>query len=968
MFPCGLPAIHPILPIPHSNLFFAFFILVLRSVFFMAFEIKNNPVAEREEKTGQTNDTVVAVNTKTAYINDVACVVNEGETILQFVRRHLGKDFIPTLCDAPNLDPFGSCRVCSVDVALVKNGKAKAQASCHTPVIPGSFIYTDSDRIKKLRKNIIELVLTDHPLDCLTCEVNNNCELQTVAARVGIRDVRYPEGKNHLHREKDLSHPYMTSDFSKCINCFRCVRACDEVQGEMVLSMAGRGFDSHIIKSFDDNFFTSDCVSCGACAQACPTSAISDVFESKSIVADEKVRTICTYCGVGCNLDVAVQNGKVKSIQAPYDADVNAGHTCLKGRYAFSFYNHADRLRTPLIRINGELQPASWEEAYDYIAEKLTHIKQTYGADAIGGISSARCTNEENYLMQKFIRVVVGTNNIDSCARVCHSPTALGMQRTFGTGAATNSIIDLKHTQCVMVIGANPTDAHPVTGAKIKQFAMKGTAIVIDPRRTELAKYAKYHLQLRPGTNVALLNMMLYYIIKEGLEDQQFIEARTEGYTEFKDHVLAMDMDALEKITGVNKDLVREAAITYATAPNAMSFHGLGVTEHSQGTYTVMLIADLAMITGNIGRRGVGVNPLRGQNNVQGTADMGCQPHQGAGYYDVTDPQYHQMYEAFYNTKLPDYVGYKIPQMYDAAIAGKFKALFLMGEDNVQTDPNTQHVKNAMRQLDLLVVQEIFMTETAKMAHVVLPASSFLEKSGTFTNGERRIQKVQQVVEPIEGTKPDGQIVVELMNRMGYPQGPYDPKTLLEEISQIVPFFAGVKWDTLGENGKQWPVLADGSDTEILHTETFKRGKGKFQLATWRETEELLTHAGEYPYILTTNRELEHYNCGSMTRRTGNAVILPDDVLLIHPADAQKHLIADGDWVCISSARGKIDVKAHLTDEVKEGVLSSTFHYPEISMNDLTSSVSDSEALCPEYKVVAVNIRKTKGKYKELLN
>ncbi len=900
----------------------------------------------------------------TAFINNIEYPVREGDTILGFVRRHLGQDHVPTLCDAPNLDPFGSCRVCSVDVALVRNGPSKVQASCHTPVMANSFIYTDSERITRLRKNIIELVLTDHPLDCLTCEVNNNCELQTVAARVGIRDVRYPEGKNHLDKKKDLSHPYMTSDFSKCINCFRCVRACDEVQGEFILSMAGRGFDSHIVKGFEQSFFESDCVSCGACAQACPTSAISDVFESKSVVADEKIRTVCTYCGVGCNLEVAVVNKKVKSIQAPYDAEVNQGHTCLKGRFAFSFYNHPDRLRTPLIRKDGELVPATWDEAYEYIANKLTTIKNDFGPDYIAGISSARCTNEENYLMQKFIRAVIGTNNIDSCARVCHSPTALGMQRTFGTGAATNSVDDIRDTDLIMVIGANPTDAHPVTGAKLKQFAMKGTAIVIDPRRTEIARYAKYHLQLRPGTNVAMLNMLLYFIIKEGLDDKAFIEGRTEGYEDFKKHILGLDINELEKITGVNKELARKAAIAYATAPNAMSFHGLGVTEHSQGTYTVMLIADLAMITGNIGRRGVGVNPLRGQNNVQGAADMGCQPHQGAGYLDVTNPEYHSLYEDFYHAKLPLHAGLKIPQMYDAALNGKLKALWLMGEDNVQTDPNTQHVVSALSKLDLLVVQEIFMTETAKLAHVVLPASSFLEKSGTFTNGERRIQRVQAVVPPIEGTKPDGQIIAEIMTRMGYPEPDYDPAYLLEEISKIVPFFAGVVWDELGDNGKQWPVKPDGTDTEILHIDTFKRGKGKFQVATWKESEEIVNHGAEFPYILTTNRELEHYNCGTMTRRTGNVEILTDDVLLIHPEDAAKHLIHEGDFVCIISARGKIDVKAHLTDEVRPGILSSTFHFPEVKMNDLTSSVSDSEAMCPEYKVVAVNIRKSKGQYK----
>ncbi len=917
---------------------------------------KNNMISEN--KVPQNG------NVPQAYINDKAYDLLPGETILQFVRRHFDKKTIPTLCDAPNLEPFGSCRVCSVDVALVAGGPVKTMASCHTPASPNTFIYTDSKRIQDLRKNIIELVLTDHPLDCLTCEVNNNCELQEVAARVGIRDVRYPKGKNHLDREKDLSHAYMTSDFSKCINCFRCVRACDEVQGEFVLNMAGRGFDSHIIKSYNDNFAASDCVSCGACAQACPTSAISDIFESKSIEVDKKTRTVCTYCGVGCNLEVAVSGGKIKSIQAPYDAAANAGHTCLKGRFAFSFYNHPDRLKTPLIKRNGVFEPATWEEAYDYIAKELTRIKTNFGPDYIAGISSARCTNEENYLMQKFMRAVIGTNNIDSCARVCHSPTALGMQRTFGTGAATNSIIDLKYTDFVMVIGANPTDAHPVTGAKIKQFMMKKPGIVIDPRRTELAKYATYHLQLKPGTNVALLNMMLYYIINEGLENKQFIEERTEGYEDFKKHILSLNMDEHAAITGVDKELVRAAAVAYASADNAMSFHGLGVTEHSQGTYTVMLIADLAMITGNIGRRGVGVNPLRGQNNVQGAADMGCQPHQGAGYFDVTNPEYHAKYESFYQAKLPIHIGYKIPQMYDAAIGGKLKALWLMGEDNAQTDPNTNHVKQALNSLDLLIVQEIFMTETAMLAHVVLPASSFLEKSGTFTNGERRIQRVNAVVEPIEGTKPDGQIVVELMQHMGYPQPNYTAENVLQEIAKIVPFFAGVKWNELGDNGKQWPVLPDGTDTEILHTDTFKRGKGKFEKASWKESRELEENKNEFPYILTTNRELEHYNCGTMTRRTNNAIILTEDVLMIHPDDAQKHHITDGDLVCISSARGKIDVKARITDEVMPGVLSSTFHFPEIKMNDITSSVTDADALCPEYKVVAVNIRKSKGKYK----
>jgi len=900
-----------------------------------------------------------------AYINDLPFEIEDGETILSFVRRHINNDTIPTLCDAPNLDPFGACRVCSVDVALEAGGKTKTLASCHSPVTANSYIYTDSDNVHRLRKNIIELVLTDHPLDCLTCEVNGNCELQDVAAQVGIRDVRYPEGENHLHYEKDRSHPYMTSDLSKCINCYRCVRACDEVQGEFILSMAGRGFDSKIIKGIDDSFMDSDCVSCGACAQACPTSAISDVFQSKAVTSAEKTRTICTYCGVGCNLEVSTRNGEILSIQAPYEAEANQGHTCLKGRYAFKFYNHPDRLKSPMIKKNGKLEEVSWDEVYDHLANKFTQIKEEHGPNAIAGISSARTPNEENYLMQKFMRAVIGTNNIDCCARVCHSPTALGMQRTFGTGAATNSIEDLDHTDCILVCGANPTDAHPVTGARIKQTVMKGaTLIVIDPRKIELAKYAQHFLQLRPGTNVAILNMMMYYIFSEGLEDREFLDLRCEDHELLKEKVLKLDVDEMERITGVPKEKVKAAAIAYATANAAMEFHGLGVTEQSQGTFTVMQLADLAMITGNIGKKGAGVNPLRGQNNVQGAADMGAQPHQGAGYLDVTDPAANERYNTFYGAKIPLHIGYKIPEMFNAAIEGDLKALWIIGEDVVQTDPNTQKVMKALSSLDMLVVQELFMTETAKMADVLLPGASFLEKSGTFTNGERRIQKVQQVVEPLEGTKSDGQIVVDVMNRMGYEQPDYTPEGVLSEISQIVPFFAGVTWENLGENGKQWPVAKDGTDSKMIHTTEFKRGKGKLYYFDFKESPEIEEHGKDYPYIITTNRELEHYNCGAMTRRTGNVELLTEDVLMIHPEDAKDNLIKDGDMVCVESPRGKADIKAYVTDEVKPGILSSTFHFPEIMLNNITSDVTDTEALCPEYKVVSCRIRKSKGKYK----
>ncbi|NOR34050.1 MAG: formate dehydrogenase subunit alpha [Bacteroidales bacterium] len=904
-----------------------------------------------------------------AYIDNQSFEINEGETMLSFIKRNKGENVVPTLCDSPILDPFGSCRVCSVEISQEENGPVQTVASCHHPVSKGAYIYPDSPSIKALRRNIIELVLTDHPLVCLTCEVNGNCELQKVAAQVGIREVRYPEGENHLDNKTDASHPYMISDISRCINCFRCVRVCDEVQGEFVLSMAGRGFDAHIVKGHDQTFLDSDCVSCGACAQTCPTSAISDVFQSKAIVATGKTRTICTYCGVGCNLEVTTGNGEVLSIQAPYDAEVNQGHACIKGRYAFKFYNHPDRLDSPMIKRNGAFEKAGWDEAYDYLAAKLSTFKEDYGSDSIAGISSSRCTNEENYLMQKFIRAVIGTNNIDGCARVCHSPTALGMQTTFGTGAATNSIDDLKDTNCILVIGANPTTAHPVTGAKLKQFAMKSghVSIVIDPRRTEMARYATYHLALRPGTNVAVLNMMFYYIISEGLEDKKFIEERTEGFEAFRREILNIDMDRMEKVSGVDRHLVREAAMAYASAPNAMSFHGLGVTEHSQGTFTVIQIADLALLTGNIGRRGVGVNPLRGQNNVQGGADMGVQPHQGAGYLDITDDEINRKYTQFYGVDIPKSIGYKIPEMFDAALEGRLKAIWIVGEDVVQTDPNSQKVIKALEAIDLVVVQELFMSETAKYADVVLPGASFLEKSGTFTNGERRVQAVRQAVMPIKGARADGQIIVDIMNKMGYDQPDYTAESVLKEISQIVPFFAGITWENLGRNGKQWPVAKDGTDTQILHQTEFKRGLGYFEFHEWRESEEILSHGKEFPYILTTNRELEHYNCGGMTRRSDNELLLPGDVLMINPEDAAEIPIKDGEYLCVESPRGKIDLKAHVTNKVNRGILSTTFHFPEIMVNKITSDVHDSEAMCPEYKVVAVRIRKTKGKFKQMV-
>lgn len=901
-----------------------------------------------------------------AFINNVEHEFLQGETMLEFVRRiENERHAIPTMCQDDRLENFGSCRVCSVDVAREKDGLTKTLASCHTPISEGLYIYPNTEKIKRLRKNIVELVLTDYPSDKVFPSAGKKATpFQETIAQIGIPNIRYPQGKNHLDIQPDRAHPYIKSDLSQCINCFRCVRACEEIQGEMILGMSGRGFATNIIKGFDTTFNESACVSCGACVQTCPTEALTDKYETKTLIPDKTVRTTCTYCGVGCQLEVAVIDGKIRGIQAPETAEVNQGHTCLKGRFAFQFYNHPDRLREPMIKKNGKFEMVTWDEAYDFIVTKLISIKNKYGADAIGGIASSRATNEENYLMQKMIRVAVGTNNIDGCARVCHAPTAFGMQKAFGTGAATNSIEDLKLTDAIFLFGANPIKGHPVTGAKIKQAFMKGvTSIVVDPIRTSLADLATYFLQIRPGTNVAVLNMMSYYIIKEGLVNQHFIDSYTEKYDEFKNHVAHLNMDELETLTGVSKELVREAAIAYASAERAMEFHGLGVTEHFQGSKTVMLLSNLAMMTGNVGRNGVGLNPLRGQNNVQGSADMGVQPHQGAGYMDVSKPDVQQYYAQKYGIeKMPESTGLKIPQMLDAAINGKIKALYIMGEDTIMTDPNSYHSIKAFEKLELIVVQELFMTATSEMADVVLPASSYFEKNGTFTNGERRVQRVNKVIEPIGNTKPDGQIIIDVMSRLGYDQPTgltYDAAKVIEEIADVIPFMKGLTWDRLGDNGLQWPIKEDGSDTKMLHINgNFKKGIGTFHHFDFEESPEIVSHGKLYPFILTTGRELEHYNSGTMTRRTDNQLILGKDILEVHPKDALAKGIKDGEIVSLFSDRGSVNIPVKYAKSVKRGVLRTTFHQPEVFINLITGSVGDKDTMTPEYKVVAVDFEK----------
>ncbi|MET0090677.1 MAG: formate dehydrogenase subunit alpha [Candidatus Thiodiazotropha sp.] len=893
---------------------------------------------------------------KTIHINGESRSLAADESLYDCVSRHLGRGEIPVLCHDPALEPFGACRLCLVEVAREAGGPARLMAACHTPATEGLHVTTHSDRLRRIRRGVLELLAGNFPPQrLLPAEGELATPFQRLLAEYGVTGSPYP--RHQEPGEPASPHPYLRFDPSECIHCYRCVRACDEVQGQFVLQMANRGIHSHIIQGLAGDFGEAGCVSCGRCVQTCPPNALSDRYRAKTLIADRSVRTVCTYCGVGCNLEVKVKQGRVAAIGGVEGAAVNNGHTCLKGRYAFEYAHHPDRLTSPLIRRDGELVPVSWDQALDFIAERLDSIKREHGPDAIAGISSARCTNEENYLMQKFMRVVIGNNNIDGCARVCHSPTAYGMRQVYGTGAATNSIDEIPLADCLLLFGANPTEAHPVTGARLKQAAIKGAdLIIVDPRRSELSQYAACHLQPRPGSNVALLNMLCRYLIELGYVDDDFVQARTEGFEEFKQQMMAQDLGRLERITGVPRAEVEQAAHIYGRAERAMAFHGLGITEHFQGSRAIMQLACLIMMTGNIGRPGTGMNPLRGQNNVQGAVDMGVQPDLGAGYLDYKQPEIQVHFEAIYGAPVPTGPGLKIPQMFGAAREGKLKALWIMGEDILQTDPNSCEVKYSLSLLDLLIVQELFLTETCSMADVVLPAASFLEKSGTFTNGERRIQRVNAAIDPLPGTRPDGEIVCNIMQRMGYDQGHYDPAALMPEIARAVPFFAGVTWDNLDGHGKQWPVAPDGSDTQILHRQAFKLPKGQFRFYDFQETPELLDHAADYPYILTTSRRLEHYNCGSMTRRTPNLELVDHDVLLINPKDAQREGIDDGGRVEIASPNGTTHLRVRLSDEVKSGVLFTTFHFPEIAINHLTSGIFDQESMTPEYKVVAVRL------------
>jgi formate dehydrogenase major subunit len=872
---------------------------------------------------------------------------------------------IPKLCATDSLESFGSCRLCLVEI----EGRKGTPASCTTPAESGMVVRTQTDKLAKLRRGVMELYISDHPLDCLTCSANGDCELQTQAGVVGLRDVRYGyDGANHNKAPKDETNPYFTFEASKCIVCSRCVRACEEVQGTFALTVLGRGFGSKISPGGVD-FMSSECVSCGACVQACPTATLNE----KSIIqygkAEREVATTCAYCGVGCSFKAEVKGDKVVRMVPDKLGKANEGHSCVKGRFAYGYATHKDRIIKPMIRarIEDPWREVSWDEAFEYAASEFKRIQAKYGRDSVGAITSSRCTNEEVYLVQKLVRAGFGNNNVDTCARVCHSPTGYGLSQTYGTSAGTQDFVSVEKSDVILVIGANPTDAHPVFASRMKKRLREGAKlIVVDPRKIDLVRTphveASYHLPLRPGTNVAIVNALAHVIVRNGWVDEAFVRARCD-WDNFASwaRFIADDKHSPEAVfpmTGVDPALVRGAAELYARGGNGAIFYGLGVTEHSQGSTTVMAIANLAMATGNIGREGVGVNPLRGQNNVQGACDMGSFPHEFSGYRHVSDDATRELFENLWGVSLSAAPGLRIPNMMDEAMDGAFKALYVQGEDIAQSDPDTKHITGGLKAMECVIVQDLFLNETARYAHVFFPGASFLEKDGTFTNAERRINRVRKAIPPLAG-KADWEVTQAFSRVLGLPMNYPGPAEIMDEIAAVTPTFAGVSYAKLDELGSvQWPCNdAAPAGTPVMHIERFVRGKGQFMLTEYVATDE---RSGPlFPLLLTTGRILSQYNVGAQTRRTDNSRWHEEDLLEIHPFDAENRGVRDGDLVSLQSRVGEVSLHAKVSERMQPGVVYTTFHHPNSGANVVTTDNSDWATNCPEYKVTAVQVRRT---------
>ncbi|MBV9996679.1 MAG: formate dehydrogenase subunit alpha [Caulobacteraceae bacterium] len=892
--------------------------------------------------------------------------VAAGTSILR-AAKEIGTS-IPKLCATDSLQSFGSCRLCLVEI----DGRTGTPASCTTPVAEGMVVHTQTPRLAKLRKGVMELYISDHPLDCLTCPANGDCELEDMAGAVGLREVRYgADGASHLGAALDASNPYFTFDPAKCIVCSRCVRACDETQGTLALTVAARGFESAVSPSQSETFMGSECVSCGACVQACPTAALTEKSVIELGQPERSVVTTCAYCGVGCSFEAQMRGEELVRMVPHKAGKANHGHSCVKGRFAWGYANHRDRILKPMIRASIEepWREVDWDTAIAHTAAEFRRIQAKYGREAVGGITSSRCTNEETFLVQKLVRAAFGNNNVDTCARVCHSPTGYGLKTTLGTSAGTHDFDSVEHADVIMVIGANPTDGHPVFASRMKRRLRQGARlIVLDPRRIDLVRTphveAACHLQLRPGTNVAVLTAMAHVVVTEGLVDEVFIRERCdlEDFRYWAEFVARPENspEAMEAYSGVPAAEVRAAARLYATGGRAAIYYGLGVTEHGQGSTGVMAIANLAMATGNYGRPGCGVNPLRGQNNVQGSCDMGSFPHELSGYRHVSDDALRATFGALWGVTLDREPGMRIPNMLDAAVEGDFKGLYVQGEDILQSDPNTHHVAAGLAAMECVVVHDLFLNETANYAHVFLPGSTFLEKDGTFTNAERRIQRVRKVMAPKNGYA-DWEITQLIAKALGYPMDYGHPSEIMDEIAALTPTFAGVSFDKLDRLGSiQWPCNDKAPEgTPVMHVDGFVRGKGKFVITEYVPTDEKV--GPRYPLLLTTGRILSQYNVGAQTRRTANSLWHEEDRLEIHPHDAEERGIGDGDWVKLKSRAGETSLRATLTDRVAPGVVYTTFHHPDTQANVVTTEFSDWATNCPEYKVTAVQVSPSNG-------
>ncbi|UCE54462.1 MAG: formate dehydrogenase subunit alpha [Desulfobacterales bacterium] len=875
-------------------------------------------------------------------IDGIEIEAREEATVLEAARE--AGIYIPNLCADPDLEPFGACRLCLVEV----DGEDGLPTACTLPVAAGMVVRTETDRINAIRRRIIQLLMSDHPSDCLLCPKNQRCELQKVAAYLGVGDQPY----RRLERASviDSSNPFFVRDSSLCILCGKCVRVCAEVQGRRALEIQHEGRFSKIIPTGGDKpIADSICESCGQCVVKCPTGAI---VPKKFDFPSKAVKSICPYCGVGCGIVLEVRGDNLIGARGDADNRVNNGSLCVKGRFGLDYVNHAQRLTTPLIRRDGKLEPATWDEALDLVTGKFAR----YRGKEIGVLASAKCSNEENYLIQKFGRAVLGTQHIDHCARLCHASTVAGLGLSFGSGAMTNSIEEIRGADCILAIGTDTTATHPVIGLEVRRAVREGTQLIVaNPREIDLCGIAQTWIRHRPGSDVALLMGMMRVIVDEGLADTAFIKRRCENFEAFKRSLKFFDLDFVERTTGVPRSMLSEAARLYATRKPGSILYAMGITQHSHGTDNVLAIANLAMLTGNVGKPSSGVNALRGQNNVQGACDMGALPNVYPGYQRVDDPKIRKKFEQAWNRSLPARPGLTLTEIFQAAAEKEIKALYLVGENPMLSDPDIHHVAEALRQLEFFVVQDIFLTETARLAHVVLPSVTFAEKEGTFTNTERRVQRIHQAIEPVGDARPDWWITCQIARRMNGRGFDFDhPRQIMAEIAKLTPSYGGITYARLEKGGLQWPCpTKNHPGTPILHTQQFARGKGKFIPLTYQAPAELPDE--EYPLILTTARNLYQYHTGTMSRKVqGINVLHGEERVEVNPQDAKAHGIQDGEMIRLVSRRGDLAVKAKVTPVSPPGVVSMSFHFSETPANVLTNSALDPVAKIPELKFCAV--------------